>query len=393
MTSSISERLKRQIPEIMKIWQERAIKEIKGVRDFEILALRDSIPEYLSLLADALSKTIDRTTARNIFDLNARTVTSQKHGLERVSTLSYTIDQLIFEYHILRQVTCDVLEREALLTPVEREIIVCSIEQAVNDAATEFSNRLNGQTAELKAANLELDAFSYSVSHDLRAPLRSMDGFSELLLEKYSDVLDNEAKGYLERIRNNSQKMAQLIDDLLILSRVGRTELIREQIDISFIANHILKRMKHLDPARNVQTHVAKNCVALADLGLIRIVLENLISNAWKYSSKNPLAKISVGCEKSQIDQLEEIVYFVQDNGIGFEMSHADQLFKAFHRLHTVKEYPGTGIGLATVKRIIDSHGGRVWVESSPGSGSIFKFTLGQANVSKVTSINYGEGQ
>jgi light-regulated signal transduction histidine kinase (bacteriophytochrome) len=376
MNLSISDRLKSNIPVIMSQWQDRALKQIASVRQMDVLVLRDSIPEYLMQLASALSTTIDRTAARIIFDKEASARTGHKHGQTRSESFNYTIDQLIFEYHILRQVIFEVLEKESPISQTEREVIICSIEQAVNDAATEFSNRLNGQTLELKTALMELDAFSYSVSHDLRAPLRSMDGFSELLLEKHADVLDEEAKGYLERIRSNSQKMAQLIDDLLILSRVGRAELIREKVDVSFIANHIIKRMKRLEPTRVVESNVSEHCTALADLGLMRIVLENLISNAWKYTSKIESAKISVGCESSA----EGTVYFVKDNGIGFEMIHADQLFKAFHRLHSVKEYPGTGIGLATVKRIIDSHGGRVWVDSGPGKGSTFKFTLGIAN-------------
>jgi light-regulated signal transduction histidine kinase (bacteriophytochrome) len=376
MNLSISERLKSNIPTIMSLWQERATKQIGSVRQLEILALRDSIPEYLTQLADALSTTIDRTAARNLFDREASSRIGHKHGQTRSESLIYTIDQLIYEYHILRQVIFEVLEKEAPISQTEREVIICSIEQAVNDAATEFSNRLNGQTLELKTALMELDAFSYSVSHDLRAPLRSMDGFSELLLQKHSNVLDDEAKGYLERIRSNSQKMAQLIDDLLVLSRVGRTELIREKVDISFIANHIINRMKRLEPNRIIETSISDQCTAIADLGLMRIVLENLISNAWKYTSKIDGAKITVGCTPSK----DGTVYYVRDNGIGFEMIHADQLFKAFHRLHSVKEYPGTGIGLATVKRIVEGHGGKIWVESGPGKGSVFKFTLGIAN-------------
>lgn len=373
MSKSVSERLKANIPEIMSSWQARAMNEIEGVRDFEVLALRDSIPEYLSQMADALSTKIDRTEARKVLDREASARVGQRHGQLRAETPNYTINQLIMEYHILRQVVFDVLEKEEVLNPTQRELIICSIEQAVNDAATEFSDRLNGQTKELKEANLELDAFSYSVSHDLRAPLRSMDGFSDLLLEKYSLKLNDEAKGYLERIRVNSQKMAQLIDDLLILSKVGRTELIREQVDISFTANHIIKRMMRLGPDRVVKFEVAPACTAMADLGLMRILMENLISNAWKYTSQKPVTKISVGCESGSDGK----VFFVKDNGIGFDMAYADELFKAFHRLHSVKEYPGTGIGLATVKRIVDRHGGKVWVESFPDQGTTFKFTLG----------------
>jgi signal transduction histidine kinase len=379
MSEQISDRLRSKIPLIMKIWQERATESIDPVRHLEVFALRDSIPEYLTQLADALSTSIDRTATRIKLDQKASLRTSQRHGQVRSESLNYTIDQLIFEYHLLRQVIFEVLESDCVISITEREIILGSIEQAVNDAATEFSLRLNGQTYELKSALMELDAFSYSVSHDLRAPLRSLDGFSELLLEKHSQVLDDEAKGYLERIRNNSQKMAQLIDDLLILSRVGRTELIREKIDVSFIANHIMKRMKKLEPNRNIETQIMSNCVAQADLGLMRIVLENLISNAWKYTSKVDHAKVCIGCETLE----DQIVYFVKDNGVGFEMEQADELFKAFHRLHSVKDYPGTGIGLATVKRIVDSHGGKIWVESEPGKGSEFKFTLGSANDQK----------
>lgn len=221
---------------------------------------------------------------------------------------------------------------------------------------------------EAKDANKELDAFNYSVSHDLRAPLRSIDGFSQALLEDYEDQLDEQAKDYLERSRAASQRMGILIDDLLNLSQVTRTEIRREKVDLSALAQLVVSDLQQRDPDRNVVFEVAKGAEAVGDPNLLRAVLDNLIGNAWKYTGKQPQAKIEFGITEHDGQR----AYFVRDDGVGFDMAHADKLFGAFQRLHGANEFEGTGIGLATVQRIIHRHGGRVWAESTVEKEPLF---------------------
>jgi light-regulated signal transduction histidine kinase (bacteriophytochrome) len=232
---------------------------------------------------------------------------------------------------------------------------------------------LEERTAQLEATNKELEAFAYSVSHDLRAPLRSIDGFSQALLEDYAPSLDAEAQRYLQRVRGASQRMAQLIDDLLALSRLTRSELHREPVNLSRLAHSIAQELHHSDPERQVEFVIAEQIVAQADARLIWVVLENLLGNAWKFTAKHPQARIEFGCLAQPDDQ---VAYFVRDDGAGFNMAYADKLFGAFQRLHTPAEFSGTGIGLATVQRIIHRHGGRVWAEGAVELGATFYFTL-----------------
>ena len=218
----------------------------------------------------------------------------------------------------------------------------------------------------------ELMAFTYSVSHDLRAPLRRLDGFSQELLNEYSDRLDETGRHYLQRIRNSAQNMGKLIDDLLKLSRISRKQITRETVDLGKISLEIIDELKELEPGRNV---TFKNSGALqthADKGLARIVLWNLLSNAWKFSSLRHPAQIEFGSTQMN----EGRVFYVKDNGAGFDMKYSDKLFRAFQRLHSEKEYEGSGIGLATVSRIINLHNGKVWAESKPGTGSTFYFSF-----------------
>jgi PAS domain S-box-containing protein len=229
---------------------------------------------------------------------------------------------------------------------------------------------------DLEAANKELEAFSYSVSHDLRSPLRSIDGFSQALLEDYADQLPSEGRNYLERIRASAHRMAELIEDLLKLSHVTRAHLKFVPVDLTKLVRDILAELQRPHPERSVRWSVAPNLTGRGDPQLIQIVLENLLNNAWKYTSKQEQAEIEFGSkyEKGQI------IYFVHDNGAGFDMAYAGKLFGAFQRFHTTMEFPGTGIGLATVQRIIHRHGGRVWAESAVGQGATFFFTLPAAH-------------
>jgi len=231
---------------------------------------------------------------------------------------------------------------------------------------------LRERTTQLEAANQELEAFSYSVSHDLRAPLRSLDGFSQALLEDCSDRLDAQGKEYLQRVRTASQRMAKLIDDLLDLSRVTRSEMRVESVDLSALARGIAAELQRREPARTMEFEIAPKLVARGDEGLLRVVLENLLGNAWKFTGKRPRARIELGVTQHD----GRPAYFVRDDGAGFEMTYAGKLFGAFQRLHGATEFEGTGIGLATVQRIIHRHGGRVWADAAPDRGATFYFTL-----------------
>ena len=235
-----------------------------------------------------------------------------------------------------------------------------------------LNENLQRRVAELGAVNRELETFSYSVSHDLRAPLRSIDGFSQALLEEYGDTLGDQGRDYLRRVRGAATRMAELIDDLLALSRVTRREIRRESVDLSVMAGAIaaqLERAKVYPPVRFV---VTPGVAATGDPHLLRIVLENLLGNAWKFSSKTAVPRVEFGTTTPEGAR----AFFVSDNGVGFDMAHAGKLFGAFQRLHAMHEFPGTGIGLATVQRIVTRHGGRVWAEATPGYGATFSFTL-----------------
>lgn len=243
--------------------------------------------------------------------------------------------------------------------------------------AEEKISRLNAdleqRALELEASNKELEAFSYSVSHDLRAPLRTIDGFSVALLEDYGDKFNDEGRNYLLRIRTAAQRMSQLIDDLLNLSRLSRAPLHAEVINLSTIAQHIIRELHQADPDRILDAVIQPNITVRGDPRLMKVALENLLSNAWKFTAKRDEARIEFG---SQDGGADERVYFVRDNGAGFDMTYANKLFGVFQRLHTSSEYPGIGIGLAIVQRIIHRHGGKVWAEGAPDEGAAFYFAL-----------------
>ena len=227
---------------------------------------------------------------------------------------------------------------------------------------------------QLETVNKGLEAFSYSVSHDLRAPLRSLDGFSQALLEDYADKLDATGKDYLQRVRAAAQRMAELIDALLILSQVTRAEMRRERVDLTALARTIATELRQRDSGRQAEFIIPDGLVADGDPRLLRAALENLLSNAWKFTSQQPSARIELGAAPQPG---EMPAYFVRDNGAGFDMAYANKLFGAFQRLHSQGEFKGTGIGLATVQRIIHRHGGRTWAEGTPNQGATFYFTLG----------------
>ncbi|MFW6156416.1 MAG: sensor histidine kinase, partial [Armatimonadota bacterium] len=237
----------------------------------------------------------------------------------------------------------------------------------------ELEDRVRERTAQLRAANEELEAFAYSVSHDLRAPLRSIDGFSQAVVEDYADRLDETGKDYLRRVRRASQRMGELIDDLLQLSRITRAEFQPDRVDLSALAREVVEELRNAEPERSVEIVIEPDMTADVDRRLMKTALTNLLGNAWKYTSKSEEARIEF---TSKTDTTGEVVYTVSDNGAGFDMAYADKLFQPFQRLHRSDEFPGTGIGLASVRRVISRHGGEVWGEGAVDQGASFSFTL-----------------
>ncbi|MBD2206702.1 GAF domain-containing protein [Calothrix sp. FACHB-1219] len=262
------------------------------------------------------------------------------------------------------------LQHAELLVDVQAEV---RERQQAEKAVISLNQGLQRAIVELQAVNKELEAFSYSVSHDLRAPLRSIDGFSQALLEDYQDQIDDTGKDYLHRIRSATQRMGQLIDDLLNLSRLMRSDMQLETVDLSSLARRIGIELQESHPEQQVELIVQPGLTAQGDSRLLQMLLTNLLDNAWKFTSKHDRAKIEFGVitPKTGIP-----VYFVRDDGAGFNMAYTNKLFSPFQRLHRVDEFPGTGIGLAIVQRIVHRHGGRVWAEGLVEQGATFYFTL-----------------
>jgi signal transduction histidine kinase len=247
--------------------------------------------------------------------------------------------------------------------------------------AERASKDLEDANRELEGTNRELEAFSYSVSHDLRAPLRAIDGFSQILQEDYEHALDDEGRDYLGRVRVASRHMATLIDDLLELSRVGRRPLRREPVDLARLATRIIEELRASQQGREVEFVAGEDIMAWGDASLLKVALENLLGNAWKFTAREQAARIEFGADREPGPGLLPPVYYVRDNGAGFDQMYADKLFGAFQRLHGQDEFEGTGIGLATVARIVHRHGGRVWAEGTVGEGATFYFTLGGRDI------------
>jgi signal transduction histidine kinase len=253
---------------------------------------------------------------------------------------------------------------------------VTQARQAELGRAAALEGRIAEQTAALSDANRELDAFSYSVSHDLRAPLRAIDGFSQALLSDYAEALDEQARHYLERVRTGAQRMSTLIDGLLALSRLHRAPLRRSAVDLSDLAERIGATLRRQAPDRTVELRIQPGLHASADTELALVLLQHLLDNAWKFTSKQAVAEISVGQETCG----EATHFFVRDNGAGFDMAYAGKLFSPFQRMHKSSDFEGIGIGLCTVQRIAMRHGGRVWAEAKVREGAVFRFTFGAAD-------------
>ncbi len=247
-------------------------------------------------------------------------------------------------------------------------------EEEIRELNEDLEERVRERTADLEAANKELEAFSYSVSHDLRAPLRSIDGFSKILLERYAGTVDARGQDYLARVRAATQRMGQLIDDILRLSRATRAEMRPAPVNLSTLAADVMAELRQTDPLRQAEIAITPGMVADGDPQLLRIVLQNLLGNAWKFTRNREAARIDFSVNTQDAER----VYCICDNGAGFDPAHAGKLFAPFQRLHSEAEFPGTGIGLALVQRIIRRHGGRIWAEGVVDQGATFCFTLGE---------------
>ncbi|GAB4512467.1 MAG: hypothetical protein Tsb0026_16450 [Sulfuricaulis sp.] len=309
---------------------------------------------FRRFLAGGESRVVGRTV-----ELAGKRKNGEEFPLE-LSLSTWKIDEEIFFTGILRDIT---QRRQA------------------EESIRQLNGNLEQRAVAVDAANKELEAFSYSVSHDLRAPLRSIDGFGQALLEDCADRLDDQGRQHLQRIRSATQRMGTLIDDLLMLSRVTRAEMRREPVDLSQLAQSVITGLEINEPGRKVECQLQTGMMADGDPHLMRIVLENLLGNAWKFTQRINPARIEMN---SRTDDSGAHVYCVRDNGAGFDMTYTDKLFGAFQRLHAASDFPGTGIGLATVQRIIQRHGGRVWAEGEIGKGASFYFTLGPSTRSSL---------
>jgi signal transduction histidine kinase len=297
----------------------------------------------------SLAETAARVSRENDYSVRARA-----EGNDEVGSLVSTFNHMLA--YIEKQ-DSDLREARA------------SLERRVEERTREVEAR----SRQLQVANRELEAFSYSVSHDLRAPLRAIDGFSKILASRYPGrSLDEQGTHYLERIRAGTLRMAELIDDLLHLARITRAELVRRDVDVTRLARAVFAELERRHPDRRPRVEVADGLTTHADPHLVRVVLENLLGNAWKFTGRTEEARIEVGAQPNG----SERVLFVRDNGAGFDMAYAEKLFGVFQRLHTEAQFEGTGIGLATVQRVMVRHGGRIWAEAEVGRGATFYFTF-----------------
>src|SRR5437870_5745488 len=311
-------------------------------------ALAAALQGRISAPILALAETATAASTRQDYSLRA-----PKFGHDELGVLTDSFNQMLGRIEEQKQ---------------ELQQHATRLEQRVAERTKELERR----ALELQAANSELDAFAYSVSHDLRAPLRSIDGFSQVLLEDYGERLDEGGRDSLQRVRAASQRMATLIDDLLKLARVTRTEMRTERVDLSGMAREIVLDIQRTAPDRQVEFAIAPGLEAQGDFRLLRVVLDNLLRNGWKYTGKQAQPRV----EFTAVDENGGRVFVVKDNGAGFDMKYADKLFGVFQRLHSITEFEGTGVGLATVRRIINRHGGRIWAEGIVDQGATFYFTL-----------------
>lgn len=365
--------------ETMTIGSLRVVMDLSGVYQrlldkFWVILVTNGIKT--SLVAGFMLWLFHRLVTRHlrrIADFSARLSVDNLHERLTLHRPVHAKDHLDEFDFVLDGLTRMQSNLSAAILTLEQDIF--KLEQAeaeIYQLNTALERRVAERTAQLEAVNLELEAFSYSVSHDLRTPLRSIDGFSQALAEDYGEHLDEIGHDYLNRVRRAAQRMGLLIDDLLKLARITRAEMKRVPVDLSGLAQEVITDLCTHKGYDAIAFQVQNGLIVYGDTGLLRIVMENLLDNAWKYSSKIARPRIEVG----GMEEGGRTVYFVRDNGAGFDMAYVGKLFGAFQRLHRADEFPGTGVGLATVKRILHRHGGEIWAEGQPGKGAIFRFTL-----------------
>ena len=338
--------------------------------DFAVILLDVKMPGMDGFETATLIRQRDKSRHTPILFLTAGDK-SEDHAVRgyEVGAVDYLIKPVVPEFVRSKVAVFVELAKKSELLRRQSQLLAES-EQAARTLADTRAELV----LDLEHKNRELESFSYAVSHDLRAPLRRIDSFSRAVLESQAEKLDESGRRYLERVREASQQMSQLIDDVLYLSKVTRADLRDQDVDLSAVASLILSRLQESEPGRKVETRVRPGVVVTGDGQLLRIGMENLLENAWKFTSKQPEARIEFGVTQAS----GEPAYFVRDNGAGFDMTYADRLFGPFQRLHRHGEFPGSGIGLATVQRIVHRHGGRVWAEGLVGQGATFQFTLGR---------------
>jgi two-component system, sensor histidine kinase and response regulator len=339
--------------------------------EFAVILLDVKMPDMDGFETAALIRQRDKSRHTPILFLTAAD-NSQNHAVRgyAVGAVDYLIKPVVPEFVRSKVAVFVELAKKSELLRRQTQLLAES-----EQAALELAETRAELVRDLEHKNRELESFSYAVSHDLRAPLRRIDSFSRAILESQSDKLDESGRRYLDRVREASQQMSQLIDDVLYLSRVTRADVREQDVDLSSLAQLILTRLQESEPARKVEVKIRPGVVVTGDGQLLRIALENLCENAWKFTSKQAESRIEFGVTQAS----GEPTYFVRDNGAGFNMTYVDRLFGPFQRLHAHGDFPGSGIGLATVQRIIHRHGGRVWAEGLVGQGATFQFTLGRA--------------
>ena len=338
--------------------------------DFAVILLDVKMPEMDGFETAAIIRQRDKSRHTPILFLTAVDA-SQTQAVRgyAVGAVDYLVKPVVPEFVRSKVAVFVELAKKTELLRRQAELLAQSEHAALALAETRAE-----LVRELEHKNRELESFSYAVSHDLRAPLRRIDSFSRAVLESQGDRLDDAGRKFLQRVREASQHMAQLIDDVLYLSKVTRAELREQEVDLSEVAVLILTRLQEGEPQRPIDLKIRPGVAVTGDGQLLKIALENLLENAWKFTGKQPEPRIEFGLTQAS----GEPTYFVRDNGAGFDMTYAARLFGPFQRLHPQDEFPGSGIGLATVQRIIHRHGGRVWAEGLVGQGATFNFTLGR---------------
>jgi signal transduction histidine kinase len=363
---------------------------LQRIRDYVGIAL--AVAGIAMLVALFMSAQLQRVVTDPVLAIAgiAREVVQQQDYSRRATKMSDDeVGVLVDSFNgMLAEIERRTGELEVSNVELERQVAERSrAEQEILRLNTELEARVRERTAQLESANHELEAFCFSVSHDLRAPLRAIDGFSQALLEDFPKDVPEEAQRYLSRIRASTLRMGQLIEDLLNLSRVSRGTLERTETDLSELARQIVAVVRQHDPGRSVDISIWDGMSVQADHRLLRAALENLIANAWKFTSKTEYPRIEIGVLRDGRHQ----VFFVRDNGAGFNMAYVDKLFSPFQRLHSAAEYAGTGIGLATVQRIVFRHGGRIWADAKVDKGAAFYFTLTADDAPQTNSAQPAE--